>query len=837
MAKNIWTNVQAPDLSNELASINSSNNNILQGLQQLVGIGQAYEQTQLDNYNRDILNRLSKASTQDEYNTISQEIDLQKANDAVLSADTAKRKYYQDLNIKNAETVLNNQALTAMAGQTDPAVIQKALQTFSANPKINSTVIKAGADKLDELQNDTETQQNYNLQIELANAQLSNDPDAINKVLQKFEGKLNKGTVKAITDTQKNIAENQRINNLSKLTQGIDQFTNPNSVFNPVSGVANVQQKLPNIGRVFEQENAGKGNKAFNASTQAIGASQIIPARAETLMNLNPEIAKSFKGLVNKTKNKNGEDVYSYDPIFIRDLKLGEKEATDKMNQLNNAHWNNVYDTVIADPEINKYFGQKINGVTITPESASYVAHFGGFGNLKRGTGLKQFLATGGKYNPQDENKKSLMDYFNFGANTDGGLKNTVNNILQKQTQALNGINQYSQDIPVGADAKTIQAQAQSLASSTQANTIKSIGNEAIAKIDSKPQLLTFLDSNFPNMSADQKGKITKYYDDNFEQVKNRLKDLDQVGYTNLPQKEQTGFINTKNDIANFKDSSTNVRQYSMFKNLNDPKLKTSTEDSNQVAQFVSNDLSKKLGENYDSDTILSAINNIQDRIQEDPKLKNRDITPAMIGRAIANGYYSPSFLESLFSSNPGVSEQQVFNDIKEFTSANSFKKYNAYDTVTKTNIDNLEKLDSQLTDTYNKMANKQSKGLDYPEELAKVNRIRKRINDIIKNFPLNKNEPKEKPQQTITAQPVTSVSPAPNRNLLGTRVTGTKKETVNVGSRSNPRYIEVDVPVTTAVLDKNVLKKRTNELKALLEGEKKPMSDDELYRRLLGEK
>lgn len=59
----------------------------------------------------------------------------------------------------------------------------------------------------------------------------------------------------------------------------------------------------------------------------------------------------------------------------------------------------------IRQTGLDRYVGQEINGVPVTPEGMLAVAHLGGFG------GLQRFLETGGQYNPSDAFGTSLADY------------------------------------------------------------------------------------------------------------------------------------------------------------------------------------------------------------------------------------------------------------------------------------------------------------------------------------------------------------------------------------------------------------------------------------------
>lgn len=54
---------------------------------------------------------------------------------------------------------------------------------------------------------------------------------------------------------------------------------------------------------------------------------------------------------------------------------------------------------------LNRYLGQNVGGVTVTPDAIRSMAHLGGIG------GAERFLESGGQYNPADANGTSLRDY------------------------------------------------------------------------------------------------------------------------------------------------------------------------------------------------------------------------------------------------------------------------------------------------------------------------------------------------------------------------------------------------------------------------------------------
>lgn len=57
------------------------------------------------------------------------------------------------------------------------------------------------------------------------------------------------------------------------------------------------------------------------------------------------------------------------------------------------------------DNGLDQYMGQEIGGVTVDPSSIMAMAHLGGR------SGMRQFIETGGKYNPKDKFGTHLSDY------------------------------------------------------------------------------------------------------------------------------------------------------------------------------------------------------------------------------------------------------------------------------------------------------------------------------------------------------------------------------------------------------------------------------------------
>tara|TARA_R110002074_G_C12500422_1_gene662514 strand:+ start:690 stop:1349 length:660 start_codon:yes stop_codon:yes gene_type:complete len=67
-------------------------------------------------------------------------------------------------------------------------------------------------------------------------------------------------------------------------------------------------------------------------------------------------------------------------------------------------HEQDILDYAI-DNGLDRYFGGRIAGVSITPASLIGMGHIGGK------SGMKQFVESGGEYNPSDSNGTSLSDY------------------------------------------------------------------------------------------------------------------------------------------------------------------------------------------------------------------------------------------------------------------------------------------------------------------------------------------------------------------------------------------------------------------------------------------
>jgi hypothetical protein len=87
----------------------------------------------------------------------------------------------------------------------------------------------------------------------------------------------------------------------------------------------------------------------------------------------------------------------------------------------------------ISDKGLDKAIGTTIKGIPVTQQGMLNVAHLGGKG------GLEKFIASGGQYDPPDENKTRLSDYLAMGA----GVK--------PPAQTLTASNEYGGNAPKSA--------------------------------------------------------------------------------------------------------------------------------------------------------------------------------------------------------------------------------------------------------------------------------------------------------------------------------------------------------------------------------------------------
>jgi hypothetical protein len=71
----------------------------------------------------------------------------------------------------------------------------------------------------------------------------------------------------------------------------------------------------------------------------------------------------------------------------------------------------------VDDNGLDAFYGKTIQGITMNPSALLGMAHIGGR------AGMKQWLLTGGKYNPEDKNTTSISDYAaKFSSSTPRGM-------------------------------------------------------------------------------------------------------------------------------------------------------------------------------------------------------------------------------------------------------------------------------------------------------------------------------------------------------------------------------------------------------------------------------
>jgi len=87
--------------------------------------------------------------------------------------------------------------------------------------------------------------------------------------------------------------------------------------------------------------------------------------------------------------------------MFTMDQFRNSPELQERVQRW---HEGDILDYVSAN-ELDRFIGQVVGGVKITPQSMLGMAHLGGK------AGMRQFLETGGEYNPEDSNGTSLRDY------------------------------------------------------------------------------------------------------------------------------------------------------------------------------------------------------------------------------------------------------------------------------------------------------------------------------------------------------------------------------------------------------------------------------------------
>tara|TARA_R110000824_G_scaffold195548_1_gene378367 strand:- start:936 stop:1529 length:594 start_codon:yes stop_codon:yes gene_type:complete len=93
-------------------------------------------------------------------------------------------------------------------------------------------------------------------------------------------------------------------------------------------------------------------------------------------------------------KNDTGSDFDKTD--FLNDESLQDQVFDWHVNDISN---------YIDSNDLNSFIGKTINGIKITKQGLIAGAHLGGK------YGMRQFLETGGEYNPSDKNGTKISDY------------------------------------------------------------------------------------------------------------------------------------------------------------------------------------------------------------------------------------------------------------------------------------------------------------------------------------------------------------------------------------------------------------------------------------------
>ena len=117
----------------------------------------------------------------------------------------------------------------------------------------------------------------------------------------------------------------------------------------------------------------------------------------------------------NSVNPKNYMGKYQFGNRRLTDFKKATKKNFTKKEFLKNPKLQEeVYNyhakdinKFINDNELDFYIGKKIKNILVTRNGLTAVAHLGGK------NGMRKFLQTGGKYNPEDSNGTSLSDYLN----------------------------------------------------------------------------------------------------------------------------------------------------------------------------------------------------------------------------------------------------------------------------------------------------------------------------------------------------------------------------------------------------------------------------------------
>ena len=131
-------------------------------------------------------------------------------------------------------------------------------------------------------------------------------------------------------------------------------------------------------------------------------------------MNFRESLGRSESGGRYDVVNREGyTGKYQFGPARLADYMnaTGQKFSMDEFRKnpalqerVQRWHEGDILDYVAAN-ELDRYIGQVVGGVKVTPQAMLGMAHLGGK------SGMRKFLETGGEYNPEDSNGTSLRDY------------------------------------------------------------------------------------------------------------------------------------------------------------------------------------------------------------------------------------------------------------------------------------------------------------------------------------------------------------------------------------------------------------------------------------------
>jgi hypothetical protein len=141
------------------------------------------------------------------------------------------------------------------------------------------------------------------------------------------------------------------------------------------------------------------------------------------MSSFRENLAQSESGGNYNAKNSSGfTGKYQFGPDRLADfMKANGKQFTMAEFQSNPRlqeevqvwHEGDILDFV-SSSGLDKYFGQTVGGVAVTPGSLLGMAHLGGK------TGMKKFVESGGSYDPSDSNGTRLSDYGKQFASSEG---------------------------------------------------------------------------------------------------------------------------------------------------------------------------------------------------------------------------------------------------------------------------------------------------------------------------------------------------------------------------------------------------------------------------------